>query len=278
MRFIFSSSKASIVFLFLMIVCPFAESSQERQVLQKEKSSTGYQAQIEKILLEIQNDLGIKIFYKDIPPSNGSIVAYSLAQPSDYPVLLGFLKLLQQELNRYPAEFFKNSPVQAIVLVKKHFFNEKPAEGVYTNLADVIMLDFYRDRRNPMDQRHSIHHELFHRIEFQEKKKGQAWDAQWSALNAAGFQYGTEKQTGAGIPLDYLAPPVPGFATDYALTSPVEDRAEIFACLMVEPQNKLVHRWAKKDKALAKKIEYILSYVQDYSSSMGDAFWYKLFY
>ncbi|MBP7162697.1 MAG: hypothetical protein KBB26_04085, partial [Candidatus Omnitrophica bacterium] len=40
----------------------------------------------------------------------------------------------------------------------------------------------------------------------------------------------------------------------YAIESPAEDRAELFAALMIDSQRRVVHRWLEKDTVLRQKV------------------------
>ena len=102
------------------------------------------EALVEKSIAHIQDARGVKIVYKEFPSTQGARLVFTSASTADYPVLLNFLKLLDEELRRYPIEIFEQNNLQAIVLVKKNFYDEKPVEGLYTQRGDVIFLDFYR--------------------------------------------------------------------------------------------------------------------------------------
>ena len=220
---------------------------------------------------EIKNETGVDVIYKDWPGLQRADLRFSFATESDYPTLVAFMELLRQELLKYPASFWEKFFIPKIVLVKKHFFHEKPAEGLFTTKADVIFLDFSRSRRNAQAQSHNIHHEIFHQIDFHILGPQMTDDQEWRSLNAPGFVYTPTPET-RSTPvektLDPRIPPVSGFATDYATTLVAEDKAEIFACLMVPSQNKLIHRWATKDKILQKKIEAMKKMINEFCPEM----------
>ena len=213
---------------------------------------------IENLAGKIKFQTGFEILYKDLPAAKADYLSFELANPEDYPALLQYLEILDEEMSRYPKAFWLKFSNPKILLVKKHFFHEKPAEGVFPAKSDTLILDFSRSRRNPTAQRHSIHHEIFHLVDFHIHGPDMDEDKAWENLNAPVFQYRPEnisdwiKNDGsAGVPTSK------GFVTDYAMTSAAEDKAEVFACLMVPVQKRLINRWAQTDKILERKIEAI---------------------
>ena len=224
---------------------------------------------INALVNQIHQQYGLNILYKNIPRLQQAKVAYHLADPADYPFVIKFLEILKTELKKYPPDFFKKFSQPTIILVKKYFYEEKPAEGLCTFAGNVIFFDFFRSRRNDRNQEHSIHHEIFHMIEVQMKKENAVFDAVWQQFNSPNFEYGKPVARQGNVnALNYFAPSDPGFVTEYAMTSPAEDKAEVFACLMVDSQRRLIEQWTKKDEILQKKVDYIKSIVRRFCEKM----------
>ena len=93
-------------------------------------------------------------------------------------------------------------------------------------------------------------------------------DRKWEALNTVGFKYSQESGEQKKEVLDPRNPPAKGFVTDYAMTLAAEDKAEVFACLMIPAQNKLLSRWAKTDEILRKKIEAVKYLVNEFCGGL----------
>ena len=219
----------------------------------------------------IEQDFGIKVMYRAVPEGINSAVVFSSAAPEDYEDLSRYLMLLHEELNKYPVCFFQKIRLEAIVLVKRQFYDSKPLEGMYPRNARFIVFDFLRNRGHGIKQRLNVHHELYHMFENQ---NGLAWRFRdWENLNVPGFSYQIPSTLQpAKNPVNYFAPPVQGFVTYYAMKSPAEDRAEIFATLMIGSQTRVVHRWMEKDAILRDKVHDLQTAVVELCPAMRDKF------
>jgi hypothetical protein len=214
-------------------------------------------------------------FLIEVPPSQTPNVRYEPVQLKDVPVLLDYLKLFAEEIAKYPQRFFSNRDIRAIGFVKKFFFAGKPVEGLYESRHKIMLFNFNRNRHHPVPQRHNIHHEIYHMMALQIPDYKVNYDAVWMSYNVTGFVYGVEQPAGKNV-LNPMAPAIPGFISVYAMTSIEEDKAEIFAGLMMESQHRLMQRWSQKDEYLRKKMEYMKSFVQTYCPAMDAGYWQKL--
>jgi hypothetical protein len=135
-----------------------------------------------------------------------------------------------------------------------------------------MFLEIKRFADNESMKRHGIHHELFHMMATQ--TPGYVlYDPRWIGLNLSDFHYGESRSFNKQNPYNPGAPAVLGFVTDYAMMSVEEDKADMFACLMQEPNRKLIMRWAEKDSILARKIEAMKKFVVTYCPSMNESYW-----
>ncbi len=190
----------------------------------------------------------------------------------EYRLLDEYLALFEEEISKYPAGFFKDRDVRGIGFVRALFFKGKSAQGLYNHGARVMFFDISRFRRNKAQQRHSIHHEIFHMM--MEKKGYPLFHEQWAALNSAGFSYGKQSKPLRELnPHNTTAPNQLGFVTYYAMESAAEDQAEVFACLMQAKHRKIIEGWALKDEAMAKKVQMIKDFAQYYHPEMGEQYW-----
>ena len=233
-----------------------------------------WREEIDLIISRIHLKHGLRLIYKNIPDLQSVQAKFITAVPEDYSKLYRFLQLFEEEIQRYPESFFKKNRISTIALVKKHFFDKRPIEGLYDTGYNRIFLDFSRNYDNPVLQRHNIHHEIYHMIGYQVDHALDHRDPSWEMLNVKGFAYGDiHKKKVLLNQYNYLASGMPGFVTEYAMTSPEEDKAEIFACLMIRAQHKLVNKWVAKDKILKNKISVLKDFIQRFCPDMNEEFW-----
>jgi len=249
-----------IIFLFFLQPCFVSAEGIEND---------RHQLAMETIVKRIKKQYSIEIIYKDIPNAPWSNIAYRPASQQDYAKLIKFLTILEQEMYKYPLGFFDKIQLRYIILLKRFFYSEKPLEGLYGFNKNAIFLDFYRKGNQELSQRHTIHHEIFHMIDFQAEIKLKKKDSQWETFNLENFQYGQKEKFQRNTKRKYfISRGQKGFITPYAMTSVKEDKAEIFACLMIKSQNKILHQWMQDDDILKNKVSYIKNYVAPFFGKM----------
>jgi hypothetical protein len=136
---------------------------------------------------------------------------------------------------------------------------------------DVLYLDVARGRFDDLYVRKVIHHEFFHIIDLRDDGKLYE-DERWGKLNPPNFKYGPG---GAKLQDDPTVTTTgqdePGFLNRYAAAGVEEDKAEVFAHLMVEP--KVMAERAKKDKYMRAKVERMRELLAEFTPKADDAFW-----
>ena len=95
-------------------------------------------------------------------------------------------------------------------------------------------------------------------------------------LNDPEFKYRLNNMREINLVEKFGGPEHKGFMTAYSLTGIEEDKAEIFACLMMSSQSKLLHRWIKDDQILKEKVQFIKSFIPKFCPEMNDQFWNKI--
>jgi hypothetical protein len=219
----------------------------------------------------------LKVFYKDVPAEMVAGTVGEPAQQKDYPYLLKALNIFDQELSKYPTEFISKLNWKTVVFLKKFFYTEHPIAGLYDPHQEIVYLEFLRQRFNPLPIRHGIHHEIFHIIDVQAQMQFLKSDKDWLALNDSNFIYGKVDDLGKGKERPYrLAPAVKGFPSAYALTSAQEDMAEVFGCMMLASQHKLLLKWQQDDEILNRKLNYIKNLLEQFYPSINEEFWKNL--
>lgn len=181
--------------------------------------------------------------------------------------------LLVEEWSRYPVELVAKTGLKRIILCQDLAYNGQKRTAIPDFIHDDLYLDVSRGRYNEGYVRMVIHHEYFHIIDWRDD--GQLYrDPVWAALNTPGFHYGTG---GAAVQNDstvsLLTDALPGFLTKYSASGVEEDKAELFAHALVEPET--VAKRAEKDTVLAAKLVRLKELLQSYVPSLTAAFWDK---
>jgi hypothetical protein len=223
----------------------------------------------------LEERYGFTLHFESAPPSPDHRFFYEALDAAEWPRFARYFDIFNDELNKYPVSFFRTHGVRDIVLVKKLFANQKPAQGMYLPGYKRMYFDVTRHVRSADTMRHNIHHELYHMMAV-ELGGWSLHDPAWAALNDAGFTYGQDITRATINPINRGAPGKPGFVTYYAMTSIEEDRAETFAALMIPHQHRLITRWAERDPVLKRKMERMKEFVAGFEPEMDEGFWRAL--
>jgi hypothetical protein len=182
-----------------------------------------------------------------------------------------YQKLFAKEFSRYPLSLVRRTSLVRVVLCEELAFDGQRRNAIPDFEHDVLYLDVQRGDYNPLYQRKVIHHEFFHIIDYKDDGSVYA-DKAWAALNAPTFQYGTggrNAQDNAATSL--LTDRYPGFLNHYSTTGVEEDKAEVFANLIVEPKH--VATRAAKDPIIKSKSLAMKALVQKFCPEVDDKFW-----
>ncbi len=196
-------------------------------------------------------------------------IAYNKAAPTAIENYVEFL--LKKELSIYSSDQLKKSKVGRIVLCKNMAQLGDPCHG----LADMKLLPLpfrkntiylsIRTERNAYD-RSTVHHELFHAIDFHDDWSRYT-DLDWPKLNAPEFQY-RKTEFRVNGPYDGN-----GFLSTHATTAVREDKAEVYAHLMVNHRG--LDARARRDSVLKAKIERMKHLLQKFCPEYDEAFWHR---
>lgn len=263
-----------LFFLCLLCLVPArsASAGAEGEFLpQLSRPQLIFRNKILKIVEQVREEHHLDVKFEDLDRERfqRESLVFREAEPQDYGRMYRFLSLLHDELQKYPPGFLRPRQLQVIYLVKGLFNDDKNAQGIYDYRNKIIFFDFARQFGGELAQRHNIHHEFFHVID----TNSFYWQGKedWEDLNPPGFQYAGKGKVHIDPERNesnYFAPNKKGFVTYYAMMSPFEDKAEVFACLFVRSQNKLIHRWAEKDRILRRKIAFIQEFLTAYTDGV----------
>lgn len=187
-------------------------------------------------------------------------------------------KIIVEELSLYPPELLRKAKLSRIILCWGLALEGIDAQGVADRERGIILLDlasFDDDDDGPAYLRASVHHELFHLIDYQVHGPDPR-DMVWEGLNGPGFRYKCE---GAKAPAEaeLFAQPTekfPGFLSPYSMTAAEEDKAEVFAYMVVHPD--WVAARAKADPIIRAKVKRIRQILVALHNPANDQFWRRL--
>jgi hypothetical protein len=184
-----------------------------------------------------------------------------------------------RELGMYPNGFLRRAGFKGIVLVRDLFVQE---DGGARGAAAYIFDDrFFLDVPNAIravqggTRIRFIHHLMWHRLD---ELSGTMWtDPEWEALNPTDFEYGVysrggvhETRAGSGS----LITEYPGFLNLYSTGNLPDDKAEVYAYLMV------IHSWvgerSLQDPYLRRKVALIKARLGGLDPKFDDGFWNRV--
>lgn len=198
------------------------------------------------------------------------------ADPANIFIIRDSIRVIKKELYRYKNSINKTFRLDKVVLCGRLTCSghECPAltSGPQTNgqiaciYIDLNVIDASSKlaigigSREEYYLKRSIHHEIFHCLEYAIRTAGEKID--WSGLNLEGFEY-------VGNPLDSPPDPYatlgfkgPGFLTRYSLVSEEEDRAELYTMMVLHPERVTLR--SANDVIVYKKIDKIASFLKEY--------------
>ena len=196
-------------------------------------------------------------------------------QAADRRDLSDYLPLLANELSAYPPGIMKKAGIDRVVLWGRVSNNGGAAGGISLLDTKTIYLDVHKI--NPSDRRwfeQAIHHEIFHFLDNAEDGTVLR-DDEWQGLNDPSFRYthsaDTDSEARKGL---RLAREFPGFLGDYSTTSVAEDKADLFAILVTDPE--AVEPRAFDDIILADKVALLKARLARAWPEMGEPLWSRV--
>lgn len=245
-----------IIFATIIVIKAFKIPSlddEATEVLSLETQNQTVYQENEYYIKKIKNEFGINVaFGKNV--ENFAKRVDATAQ-YDENIINNNIKIIYKALEKYPIEVFdmslsKENPIY-IMMVDK-FENNNLA------LASRNNLDEYRIYiSNTEKLERAFHHEMYHVLEYYMSKGGKKLYNEWANLNPKDFQYNedTSKLTKDYV-YDKESEDVTNsyFLTKYSKATEKEDRAEIFAEIMILKNAPV---YLKSDCNIRKKVDSI---------------------
>jgi hypothetical protein len=169
-----------------------------------------------------------------VPPTKGRLATASA--------------IVSRELARYPVAFLRGVRLAGIVLTEDLAESDTPIPSL-PNVGGLLLLDVAGVESDVV---RSLHHEIFHFFDLADDGHVSP-DAEWEALNAAGFVYGSGGRTLRGAWAARPSDDLVGFVSAYATSGVEEDKADTFAFALTRAP--LVRARMTSDAVLRAKIE-----------------------
>ncbi len=188
--------------------------------------------------------------------------------------LQDYVSLFAPEFALYPTALVRRSQLKRVVLCSELSFAGQRRNAIPDYEHDTLYLDVSRGTYSKPYLRKVIHHEFFHIIDYRDD--GIVYkDERWEALNPAKFKYGSGGRTAQNLlQTSVLTDKFPGFLNHYSTTAVEEDKAEVFANLIVD--SKYVEDRAKNDRVLNAKVERMKELLVTFCPEVNDKFWNKI--
>lgn len=198
---------------------------------------------------------------------HGEINGYDAAPT----VVASYLPILASEWGLYPQSLIKKTALRRMILCDGLTFAGQHRTAVPDFENNDLYLDVARGRYDELYTRSVIHHEFFHIIDYRDDGELYA-DERWAELNPAGFRYGTGGRNAQDDPsVSLMSNDRLGFLNGYSTTGVEEDKAEVFANMIVHGRQ-LAAR-APVDPVLNAKMERMKELLKKFCTEMNDEFW-----
>ena len=157
--------------------------------------------------------------------------------------------LIEKNLDKYSSEFLEKINLKYIVLCENLSVSEIDAAGVPNYKMKTLIIDINFDK-NYFER--IIHHEVFHIIN--DGYKNYFSEDKWKIFNNIDFQYAKCSTCSNRLNLSKIEK-TKGFLTEYSMTTPSEDMAEVFSFLIQD--KKEIESKLSNDPILKNKVTFI---------------------
>jgi len=156
------------------------------------------------------------------------------------------MHLIEKNLNRYSSVFLNKINLKYIVLCENLTVSQINTAGVPNQKTKTLIIDI---KFNEEYFERVLHHEIFHMIDESHKEK--FLYEEWKNFNNSEFKYAECSTCSDRLGLSLLKQDK-GFVTEYSMSTPSEDMAEVFSFLMIN--KKMIENKASMDPILNNKI------------------------
>ena len=205
-------------------------------------------------IYELKTPNKLKYFYAEKPFRLG--VQKNIAcNNSDKETYDQKFQIIFKNLNRYSAEFLKKINLKYIVMCENLSISGINTAGIPDHVMKTLIIDL---KFNEKYFERVIHHELFHIIN--DGFKDLFNEEEWKKFNDPNFKYADCSTCSKNLGLDTYKN-TNGFFTEYSMTIPSEDMAEVYSHLISGNYK------TSRDKILNKKIKFIKDKLNEIDST-----------
>jgi hypothetical protein len=154
-------------------------------------------------------------------------------------------QIISKNLNRYSKEFLRKINLRYIVMCENLSISGINTAGIPDHIMKTLIIDL---KFNEKYFERVIHHELFHIIN--DSFKDLFNEDEWKKFNEPNFKYADCSTCSKKLGLETYKN-TNGFFTEYSMTIPSEDMAEVFSHLIIGNYKN------SNDEILNKKIKFI---------------------
>lgn len=224
----------------------------------------GRPAATENFLL---HELGKKYGIEIVTDHEADTNQISYRHPSQAQIRI-VANLLARELAVYPVEVIKLSRLERLIICTRLHSHHRSVAGLAEMglfVMDTIYLSADTISSDREYGRRTFHHELFHAIDFHDDLL-RYLDPEWHKLNSAGYISSQDHRVDFNQPTDTI-----GFLSTHSMTAIYEDKAEVYAHLIINYQD--VEDRARQDEVLARKVLRMKELLYRFSPAFNDDFW-----
>jgi hypothetical protein len=236
---------------------------------------------------------GVHIVHTTSTPSDSTTYDYFQIDPIDFPILNLFVKLLDQEFEKYPKGFVRSTGLKIILITRGLKLRRAPVGGLSGGFVIRYNLSFVINRfgddrdnleRNTLVKEYArglIQHEFFHSIDQKYNPEMGGDEKTWKALQGDDANFGKggldaiKSQLGGQSTLG-IEHAEKGYVMAYGKSAPGEDRATIYEYLSVNAQKEKIDKWCLDDEILVRKIAFLKNFIKKLNPSFNDNFWVLL--
>jgi len=164
-------------------------------------------------------------------------------------------QLISKNLNRYSKEFLRKINLKYIVMCENLSISGINTAGIPDHIMKTLIIDL---KFNEKYFERVLHHELFHIINDSFKELFN--EDEWKKFNKPNFKYADCSTCSRKLGLETYKD-TNGFFTEYSMTIPSEDMAEVFSHLIIGNYKNL------NDEILNKKIKFIQDKLKEIDNS-----------
>jgi len=164
-------------------------------------------------------------------------------------------QLISKNLNRYSKEFLRKINLKYIVMCENLSISGINTAGIPDHIMKTLIIDL---KFNEKYFERVIHHELFHIIN--DSFKDLFNEDEWKKFNKPNFKYADCSTCSRKLGLETFKN-TNGFFTEYSMTIPSEDMAEVFSHLISGDYKN------SNDEILNKKIKFIQDKLKEIDNS-----------